>query len=80
MLNTGFKKNRGLRYLKGALDEELMLNKGGPYTIVVRRDSSFGNEPDGKYQICYVVLMCESDVVWSSRLQPTVDLSTIEAE
>jgi len=51
-----------------------------PYTPVAWQDSSFANKPDGKSRTWYAVLMCGSVVAYGSRLQPTVALSTMEAE
>jgi len=79
-LSIGFKKKRLLRYLKRTLDKGLIFNRIVPYTPIVWHDSLFAYEPDGKSRIGYVVLMCGFSVAWGSGLQPTVALSTMEAE
>jgi len=71
---------RLLSYLKGTIDKGLVINWTIPYTPVVCQDSSFADRPDGKSRIGYVVLMCGSAIAWGSRLQPTIALSTMEAE
>ena len=71
---------RVLRYLKGTIDKGLMFNKHIPYTHVAWQDSSFADGPSGKSRTGYADLMCGAAVVWGSRLQPTVALSTMEAE
>jgi len=72
-----------LRYLKGTLD----------YCITYSRDTPYGFTPsiysDADYAACpltrrstsaYIVLMSGGAVQWASRLQPSVALSTAEAE
>ena len=71
---------RLLRYLKGTLEKRLTFNEIVPYTPVAWQDSSFADGPDSKSRTWYVVLMCGCVVAWGSRLQPTVALSTMEAE
>ena len=71
---------RILRYLKGALDKGVIFSKVVPYTLVAWQDSSFADEPDGKSRTWYAMLTCGSIVAWGSRLQPTLALSTMEAE
>ena len=71
---------RLLRNLKGTLDKGFTFNRIAPYTPVAWQDFSFTDGPDGKSRTWYAVLMCGSDVAWGSRLQPTVALSTTEAE
>ena len=73
-------EKRLLRYLKGTLDKGFTFNRIVPYTPVTWQDSSFADGPDGKSRTGYVVLMYGYVVAWASRLQPTVALSTIEAE
>jgi hypothetical protein len=71
---------RVLRYLKGTLDKGLVFDKHIAYTLVAWQDSSFADGPSGKSRTGYVVLMCGAVVAWGSKLQPTVALSTMEAE
>jgi hypothetical protein len=71
---------RVLRYLKGTLDKGLVINKRITYTPIAWQDSSFADGPCGKSRTGYAFLMCGAVVAWGSRLQPTVALSTMEAE
>jgi len=66
--------------LKGTLDKNLVFYRNVTCTLVAWRDSSFADGLDGKSRTGYAILICGSDVAWGSRLQPTVALSTMEAE
>ena len=50
------------------------------YTPIAWQDSSFDDGLGGKSRTGYAVLMCGAVVAWGPRLQPTVALSTMEAE
>ncbi len=57
-----------------------MFNNCVPYTPITLQCSSSEDEPDGRLRIGYVVLICESVVARNSKLQPSVILSSMEAE
>ena len=42
--------------------------------------ASYGDGPDRRSRTGYIILMCGAAIVWGSRLQTTVALSTVEAE
>ncbi len=44
------------------------------------QDASYGDGPDMRSRTGFVVNMCGAAVLWGSRLQPSVALSTVEAE
>ena len=44
------------------------------------QDASYGDGPDRRSRTGYIILMCGAAIVWGSRLQTTVALSTVEAE
>jgi hypothetical protein len=71
---------RVLRYLKGTQNKDLMFNINVSFTPIAWQNSSFADRPDGKSRTGYEVLMCGFVVAWGSRLQPTMALSTMEAE
>ena len=74
--SIGFRQNNYfVIYMKATLDKGLIFNRIIPYTPVAWQDSSFVDGHDGKSRTRYAVLMCGSDVAWSSRPQPTVALS-----
>jgi hypothetical protein len=62
------------------MNKGLIFYSNVPCTRVAWQYSSFADGLDGKSRTGYVVLVCGSSVAWGSRLQPTVALSTMEAE
>lgn len=77
---------RILRYLKGTTDTVITyasgkLQKGEKVQIVVYCDSDWAQDSDDRRSISgYVVKLSGGPVSWQSKKQPTVALSTCEAE
>jgi len=70
------------RYLKGTLDYELVYAPDPSGALLTSyTDADHGGNPDnGKSTSGYVLQIGTGAVSWSSKLQPTVSLSTTEAE
>ncbi|CAM9718555.1 unnamed protein product, partial [Heterosigma akashiwo] len=67
------------RYLKGTQSERLRL--GGDLVLRAFTDSDFCQDrQQGKSVTGYVLMLRDSPVVWSSKLQGAVSTSTVEAE
>ena len=71
---------RVLRYIKGTMDYSLTYSGNCPPSPLCFQDASFGDGPDRRSRTGYVIIMCGVAIVWCSRLQSTVALSTVEAE
>ena len=72
---------RVLRYLKGITGFGIFYKKGGDDELVTCSDSGYaGDLEDRKSTLGYVYLLSSGAVSWSSRKQPVVSLSTIDAE
>ena len=72
---------RILRYLKGTVDYGVFYRKGGVSDLNEFTNSDYtGDMEDNKSTSDYVFMMSGGAVAWSSRKQPIVTLSTIEAE
>nr|KYP33371.1 Retrovirus-related Pol polyprotein from transposon TNT 1-94 [Cajanus cajan] len=70
-----------LRYLKGTTEFGIFYRKGGDNELLAYTDSDYeGDLDDRKSTSGYVFLLCSAAVSWSSKKQPIVSLSTIEAE
>ncbi|CAM9826113.1 unnamed protein product, partial [Heterosigma akashiwo] len=68
-----------LLYLKGTQSERLRL--GGDLVLRAYTDSDFcQNRQQGKSVTGYVIMLGDSPIVWSSKLQTAVSISTVEAE
>ena len=48
--------------------------------FVFKMPPIYGDGPDRRSRTGYIILMCGAAIVWGSRLQTTVALSTVEAE
>ena len=69
-----------LRYLAGTVDVGLVYG-GGPAELVGYCDADFAGDLDRRRSTTgYVFIMHGGAVSWRSRLQPTVAVSTMEAE
>ena len=66
--------------MKGTQNKGLLFNRNVSFTPIAWQDSSFADGTDGKSRTGYAIFLCGYDVAWGSRLQPTVALSTMEAE
>ncbi|XP_034200664.1 secreted RxLR effector protein 161-like [Prunus dulcis] len=72
---------RILRYLRGTTDFGVFYKKGGKGELNVYTDSDYaGDQEDRKSTSDYVFLFSSGAVYRSSKKQPIVTLSTIEAE
>eukprot|EP00268_Persea_americana_P058420 TRINITY_DN70637_c0_g1_i1.p1 TRINITY_DN70637_c0_g1~~TRINITY_DN70637_c0_g1_i1.p1 ORF type:complete len:219 (+),score=27.04 TRINITY_DN70637_c0_g1_i1:370-1026(+) len=72
---------RALRYLRGTVNFGVFYKKGGNGELLVYTDSNYaGDQDDRKSTSGYVFLLSSGAISWSSKKQPIVTLSTIEAE
>lgn len=72
---------RVLRYLKGTMVFGIWYKKGGTGEVMVYTDSDFARDVDSRKSTSgYVFLLDNAVVAWSSKKQPIVTLSTMEAE
>ena len=72
---------RVLRYLKGIVDLGVFYRNEGNGELMAYTDSDYaGDVDDRKSTSGYVFLLNEGAVSWSSKKQPVIALSTIEAE
>ncbi|MBW0544488.1 hypothetical protein O181_084203 [Austropuccinia psidii MF-1] len=70
-----------LKYLKGTQDIGLTYPKDINATIVAYTDADWGNCSTTRRSVTgFLATMCGSLVLWKTRKQPTVSLSTYEAE
>ena len=71
---------RVLRYVKGTMHYTLTFSGQCSPDPLCFQDASYADGPSRRSRTGYVVLMCGAAIVWGSRLQTTVALSTVEAE
>ncbi|XP_022930085.1 uncharacterized protein LOC111436572 [Cucurbita moschata] len=72
---------RALRYLKGTINYDVFYKRGGVSDRIGFTDSDYASDiQDRKSTTGYVFMMSEGAMAWSSRKQPIVTLTTIEAE
>ena len=71
---------RILRYLSGTRDKGVIYTKDKQFHITAYCDSDHASEEDRKSISGYVVYMQNGAVVWKSKKQPIVTLSSCEAE
>jgi len=72
---------RILRYLKGTKDYKLHLGQNSDLTLVGYSDANWGNDPDTRRSTTgYLFYLSGGVITWSSKRQPTVALSSMEAE
>lgn len=70
-----------LSYLKGKIRGGIEYTKGDIFNVVGYSDASYGdNEEDRKSTGGFVIMSVGGPVCWASKKQPTVSLSTTEAE
>lgn len=71
-----------LRYLRGTINEKLTFRKSGPLNITGFCDADWANSDDRKSitGYCFQISTTGPLISWKSRKQPTVALSTCEAE
>jgi hypothetical protein len=72
---------RIFRYLAGTWDSGILYGRGGTSTLVGYSDSDYaGDVETGRSMTGFVFCLGESPVTWFSKKQPTVALSSTEAE
>ena len=71
---------RVLRYMKGTSQLSLTFNGRLPLKLLMWQDSSFGDGDARRSKTGYVAMICGSAIAWGSKFQPSVALSTTEAE
>jgi hypothetical protein len=71
---------RLLKYLNGTRSFCLTFNGSISLDPIMWQDSSFGDGDSRRSRTCFIAMMCGGPVVWGSKLQSTVALSTVEAE
>ena len=71
---------RLLRYIKGTLDYCITYSGNVSPEPLCWQDASFADGPGRRSRTGFVILMCGGAIIWASRLQATVALSTVEAE
>ncbi|XP_057540751.1 uncharacterized mitochondrial protein AtMg00810-like [Amaranthus tricolor] len=72
---------RILRYVKGTLDYGILYQKGGECQVVGYCDADYAGDYDTRRSTIGFVFSIGSEAVsWCSKRQPTVSLSTTEAE
>ncbi|XP_057510890.1 secreted RxLR effector protein 161-like [Actinidia eriantha] len=72
---------RILRYVKGTIDFGLLYKKGGACKLVGYCDANYGEDHDTRRSTTgYVFNLGSGAISWCSKRQPTVSLSTTEAE
>jgi hypothetical protein len=70
-----------LRYLAGTRDFKLSFDGHVPLQPVAYADADYANDLMTRRSTSgYVLKMCDAPVVWKSKIQPVVALSTTEAE
>ena len=72
---------RILRYLQGTLDLGLYLHRTSPADLTVYTDADWAGCPDTRKSTSgYAVFLGDNLISWSSKRQPTVSRSSVEAE
>jgi hypothetical protein len=71
-----------LRYLKGTADRGIIYRRdSGPLRLVGYSDADWGANVDTRRSTTgYIFMLCGGPISWKSKLQPTVALSSTEAE
>ena len=72
---------RILRYMNGTIDFGLLYKKGGACKLVGYCDANYGGDHDTRRPTTgYIFNTGSRAISWCSKRQPTVSLSTTEAE
>jgi hypothetical protein len=68
-------------YLKGMIDLSITYSGNNTYNIILYSDADWGNNLDNRRSVSgYVSVLSGGAMTWSSKKQPTVALSSMEAE
>ncbi len=79
-VNHWAQTKRVLRYLNGTTSFCLTFNGNISLDPIMWQDSSFGDGDNRRSKTGFIAMMCGAPVVWGSKLQSTIALSTVEAE
>ncbi|XP_021986899.1 uncharacterized mitochondrial protein AtMg00810-like [Helianthus annuus] len=72
---------RIIRYLQGTLAYGLRIMKSGTDSLIAYSDADWGGCPDSRRSTSgYCVFLGDNLISWSSKRQPTISLSSAEAE
>lgn len=72
---------RILRYLKGTIDQKLLIDGRNPLVFKAYCDADFGNDASSRKSYSgYVMTLCDTSIAWSCQQQKITALSTTEAE
>ena len=71
---------RVLRYLRGTTNARLVLAKKNEDGLIGYFDAAHGDAMDRRSTSGYLFSYCGSPISWSSKIQRTIALSTVEAE
>ncbi|KAK6138834.1 hypothetical protein DH2020_027421 [Rehmannia glutinosa] len=72
---------RILRYMKSTLDYGILYKRGGDCKVIGYCDADYGGDHDTRRSTTgYVFMLGSGAISWCSKRQPTVSLSTTEAE
>lgn len=74
---------RVIRYLKGTINKKIVYSRGSNQDIQIKGfcDADFASNPEDRRSTTgFVFLMSGGAITWNSKKQPTIALSTTEAE
>ena len=72
---------RVFRYLRGTINLGIIYHSGPVTALEIFSDADWGNNPDSRHSITgYVSTFAGGAITWNSKKQPTVALSSMEAE
>lgn len=71
---------RVLRYLKGTIDQELIINKDGEKILGLSDSDWAGSVDDRRSTTGFVIQLGGTPIIWKCNKQNSVALSTMEAE
>ncbi|KAJ8463851.1 hypothetical protein ONZ45_g17438 [Pleurotus djamor] len=72
---------RVLRYLNGTRDQSITYTRDTPIELSGYANADWGSNPDDRKSITgYVFRLGDEPITWSARKQPTIALSSMEAE
>lgn len=72
---------RTIRYLKGTRESKIMYRKNYDVNLIGYSDSDYGGDVDTRRSTSgIIILLNDSPIIWKSRLQKVVALSSCEAE
>jgi hypothetical protein len=70
-----------LRYLKGNLDHGIFYPSNNPGNLLTFTDADWARDPDSRHSTSRILYkLGTAPIAWSSKLQPSVSLSSTKAE